>query len=74
MRRGPTAYARERRYVLACAAAILDNTFAEGARWLHQRDDASGDDAPEHVVRRRELALTRLVAELRRRGKEPTHG
>lgn len=59
MKRGPTAYARERRYVLQCVATMLEASLANADEWLYV-------DSDEFSVRRREKALKQLVAKLRK--------
>ena len=53
-----------RRYVAACAATILDQDSGHGNDYLYE-------DADDATVRRREKALARLVARLRREAMPP---
>jgi hypothetical protein len=50
---------KARRYVARVAAKLLDVTVSGGHEWLY-------DGADEPTVRRREIALRRLVDRLRR--------
>lgn len=61
----PTARAKERRYVLARVATLLDSELANGSEWIAV--DEAGNDADERVVRCREEVLRDIAAELRRR-------
>lgn len=65
-KRDPTAYSKERRYVLESAASVLESAFANGDEWLY-----TDGDPTEHAVRRREKALRSLIAGLRRKASMP---
>lgn len=67
MKRGPTAYARERRYIMRCLASTLENDVcALGAAYIYE--DGSPD---EPTIRRRVKAARAIAADLRRRAAEP---
>jgi len=72
VRRGPTAYACERRYLLRCLAATLENDVEHNGAAYIFGDDCGADERPdEPTLRRRVKAARALVRQLRRAGREP---